>query len=272
MPATAGLPAASRSRSSRQQRDRACALSGRQRFGSASDQRVIFHYATQPARRFHCDFGCGKTTGMITPEEQSFLTKALDPLRGLLHDVLPAAVEIADAHYGDFDMDASNYRASRAHLARAHAKRLLLGANWDQLAGWTVAESGPNARLWLTRGTLNLRLLRPMPDAQAPPPGPNGARVAYYSNAHASLFGVAGSDLIALWDVPRNGDALIRIVRPRGAWRAGSMEKVDFDFYLPRPPSSIADLEFIPEDELNLPLPFEADEQDGEEGVDDSDR
>jgi hypothetical protein len=229
-------------------------------------------YARGACRTVRCDFGCGKTTAMVTPDEQAFLIKALDPLREPLHDVLPLAAEFADAHFGEFDMDGRDYLAGRAHLARCHARRLLLARASTGLNGWTVAPPGPNARLWLTQDALKLRVLRPLPGLDVPPPGPNPARIAYYSNQHTTLFGVAGSDLISLWDVTTTGDVMIRIIRPRGKWKYGATAKVDFDFFLPRPPVSIADLEFRPNDDMDLPLPFESEDEEGEEGTHDSDR
>jgi hypothetical protein len=174
-----------------------------------------------------------------------YLVKALDPLREPLHDALPAAADIADGHFTEHDMDGREYQAGRAHLARCHARRLICA--WQgQLGGWQVTPPGPNARLWLAREGLKMRLLRPLvPGMATPPPGPNLARIAYYSNVDASLFGVRASDLIALWQVVDDA-SVIRIVRPVGRWRYGSHEKVDVDFYLPQAPTSLADLEFRP--------------------------
>jgi len=99
-----------------------------------------------------------------------------------------------------------------------------------------------------------------------PPPGPNLARIAYYSNHNANLFGVRASDLTALWQVD-NEATTIRIVRPIGKWRYGAHENVDVDFYLPRPPTSLADLEFRPTDDLGLTLPFEDEDEEGKNGT-----
>src|SRR5262249_25007414 len=129
----------------------------------------------------------------------------------------------------------------------------------------------PNGRLWLAYEGLKLRLLRPLPGMTVPPPGPNIARIAYYGNANANLFGVRGSNLIGMWQIDAAGSATIRIVRPIGKWRYGSPEDVDVDFYLPQPPTSLADLEFRPTDERGLTLPFEDEDEEGTDGTGESD-
>jgi hypothetical protein len=203
---------------------------------------------------------------VTTPDDDwAYLVEALDPLREPLHEALPEAAEIADGHFSEHDMDGREFQAGRAHLARCHARRLI-SAGKKQLGGWRVTRPGPNARLWLAREGLKLRLLRPLPGMTTPPPGPNLARIAYYSNHDTNLFGVRASDLIALWQVD-NEATTIRIVRPIGKWRYGAHEKVDVDFYLPQPPTSLADLEFRPTDDLGLTLPFEDEDEEGKDGT-----
>jgi hypothetical protein len=204
---------------------------------------------------------------MATLEDWQFLIDALDPLRGPLHEQLPSAADVAEDHFAEFDMYDKEYQAGRAHLARCHARRLLKVQSASNLGGWKVARPGPNAALWLTRDALRLRLLRPLPGMEVPPPGPNHTRIAYYSNQHVSILGVSGSDLIGLWDIDGAGEATIRIVRPIGRWRYGANSKVDIDFQLPRLPQSLRELEFRPTDDLGLPLPFENEDEEGEEGT-----
>jgi hypothetical protein len=80
---------------------------------------------------------------------------------------------------------------------------------------------------------------------------------------------VSGSDLIGLWDIDDTGEATIRIIRPIGHWRYGANEKVDIDFQLPKLPRSLSELEFRPSDDLGLTLPFESEDEEGEEGTGD---
>lgn len=209
---------------------------------------------------------------MPTPEDWQFLIDVFDPLRGPLHEDLPVAAEVAEGHFAEHDMTGKEYQAGRAHLARCHARRLLKAQSADDLGRWKLARPGPNAALWLTRDALRLRLLRPLPGMEIPPPGPNATRIAYYSNQHVSLLGVAGSDLIGLWSVDDSGDATIRVIRPTGRWRYGAHARVDIDFLLPQPPRSLSDLEFRPTDDMDLPLPFENEDEEGEEGTGGSDR
>ncbi len=200
---------------------------------------------------------------MDTPAK-AFLIEALEPLCGPLHEILPSAADVAENHFAEFDMTDAEYRTGRSHLARCHARRLLTQRSREELGGWRVTTPGQNTRLWLVRDALKLRLLRPLPGRNVPPPGPNHARIAYYSNHHTNLLGVAGSELIALWDIePKTGEANIRVVRTYVAWAFGGKTKVDIDFTLPHPPARLSDLEFRPTDDLDLTLP---EEDEGEEG------
>lgn len=204
---------------------------------------------------------------MVTPQDKAELASALDPLREPFAEALPKAAEIADTHFGEYDMRGDEYLAGRAHLARCHARRLLIATTKDRLGGWTVVDPGPNSRLWLRwNGSLRLKLLRPMLGWQTPPPGSNKARKASYSNLHVNLLGVLGSDLIGLWDVDTQGELHVRIIRPIGVWRYGTSEKVDMDFWLPRPDTSVGELEFLPTDDIELPFPIEDKEDAGAEG------
>jgi hypothetical protein len=105
----------------------------------------------------------------------------------------------------------------------------------------------------------------------APPPGPNRARVYYYSNPALSLYGAAGSLLIGVWAVDAETEEVrIRIVRPITAWRFGQYEQVDIDFFLPRLGADLNTLEFVPSDE-GLPLPLFEDIEGVEEDADSTD-
>lgn len=207
---------------------------------------------------------------MTTDEDWAFLVDALDPLREPLHEALVEADEVARGHFAEYDMEPCDYRAGSAHLARCHARRLLVDKASDGWGGWTLAKPGANARLWLANQGLRIRVLRPLGEAVTPPPGSNRTRIAYYSNAHRSLLGIGGSNLLALWTVGDSGESSIRIVRPIGKWRYGSNEKVDVDFYLPQAPTSLGDLEFRPTDDLGLRLPFEDEDEKGQRGSDES--
>lgn len=210
---------------------------------------------------------------MATPADKQYLIDAFDPLRAALHDDLPSAADAAESHFIDYGMANEDYRGGQAHLARCHARRLLSRRTSADLGGWTLAQPGPNASLWLTRDALSLRFMRPLPGSEVPPPGPNGARIAYYSNRHATLFGVGGSDLIALWDVDQSGEGAVRVVRTVGRWKYGAKAKLDIDFYIPALPDSLNDTEFHPtdEDDDQLGLWFPRVDDEGEEGTGESD-
>lgn len=202
---------------------------------------------------------------MVTDDDRAYLIRTFDVLREVLHKILPDAAEVADTHFDEYSMDAHEYRAGRAHLARAHARRILLEEMSRTDCGlWRVANPGNNGRLWLSHQGLRLRLLRPLPNAAAPPPGRNPSRVAFYTNTHATLFGVSGSNLIGLWDIDDAGDAQIRVIRPMGRWRYGNHEKVDIDFPLLKA-TSLSELEFQPRDDLGIELPYETEEERGQE-------
>ena len=217
-----------------------------------------------------CDERRDEITAMVTPGDRQFLIDVLAPLGEPLHHVLPRAVDFADGHFTEHDMTSREFRAGRAHLARCHARRLLAALDPTSLGGWrVVTKAGTNTRLWLEHGTLSMRLLRPLPGGNVPHPGYNPSRIAYYGNDRTNLFGVAGSDLIAIWDVIYNThEALIRIIRPTGAWKYGQKARVDLDTMLPVPPTSLTELEFRPSDDLGLKLPMDEEGENGEGEID----
>jgi hypothetical protein len=71
---------------------------------------------------------------------------------------------------------------------------------------------------------------------------------------------------LGVWTIDEEtGEFHVRVVRPTKPWRAFECEEVDIDFILPDSSADLESLEFIPSDET-IPLPFEFDEDEGEEG------
>jgi len=160
-------------------------------------------------------------------------------------------------------MTGAVYQPVVLHLARAHSRRLLLAAGAEgDLGNWKVAKPKPNLQVLLCNEVLELRLLRPIGNNDVPPPGPNPARQAYYTNVHDNLLGIQGSRLLGLWSIdPESLKVSIRVVRPVGTWRWRAPVKLDIDFVLPRGVDTFDNLEFIPTEDLEQGfLPFEADE------------
>lgn len=194
----------------------------------------------------------------VGPEE---LIEYLEPLCAGLHQALDDGADRAGAHFLDHGMTDHPYAAVQSHLNRAHAHQLLTaGQARGELGDWRVV-AGNNLQTCLTlHDTLTVRLLRPVHQA-TPPPGSNRAWIAYWSNAHDSIFGVAGSRLIGLWSIGENGESAVRVVRPVGPWKWRERERVDIDFWLPRRANELYDLEFVPSaEDIDVELPgFEQD-------------
>jgi len=205
---------------------------------------------------------------MADPTDKDVLIEVMSPLVTGLYSSLDRALELAQQHFIDFDMTGPEYQPAAHHLARAHSRRLLLAAGAEgDLGNWEVTKPKPNLQVLLRNEVLGLRLLRPI-GKDVPPPGPNPARQAYYTNIHDNLLGIRGSRLLGLWSIdPASGEVSIRVVRPIGTWKWRASAKLDIDFVLPRGVDTLENLEFIPTEDLEQGfLPFEADEdeQDGE--------
>lgn len=205
------------------------------------------------------------------PTDKDVLVDVMRPLVPGLYDSLDQAFELAQQHFVEFDMTDPAYQPALHHLARAHSRRLLIEAGAaGRLGDWQVADPGPNVQVLLRNESLELRLLRPLGD-EVPPPGPNRARQAYYTNLHDNLLGIRGSRLLGLVVVdPTSGEVLVRVVRPVGTWKFRSRAKIDIDFVLPRSVHTLESLEFIPTEDLEqgfLPFEVEGDEQEGEGDV-----
>lgn len=208
-------------------------------------------------------------TIMVGPTDKETLIEVMSPLVAGLYTSLDRALTLARQHFIDFDMTGPEYLPAVHHLARAHSRRLLLTAGADgELGNWDVAKPKPNLQVLLRNEALEFRLLRPV-GTDVPPPGPNWARQAYYTNIHDNLLGIRGSRLLGLWLVdPDSGEVVIRVVRPIGTWRWGANAKLDIDFFLPRAVDTLENLEFVPTQSLErVFLPFEADEEQGGDGV-----
>ncbi len=165
-------------------------------------------------------------------------------------------------------MTGREYQPTVHHLARAHSRRLLLAAGAaGDLGNWEVAKPKPNLQVLLHNDVLEFRLLLPA-GKDVPPPGPNPARQAYYTNIHDNLLGIRGSRLLGLWSIdPASEEVSIRVVRPIGTWKWRANAKLDIDFVLPRGVDTLENLEFVPTEDLEqgfLPFEVDEDEQDGE--------
>jgi hypothetical protein len=195
-----------------------------------------------------------------SPDDKDALVELLSPLVDGLYSSLDRARDLARAHFEQHDMIGDEYGSGVHHLARAHTRRLLDAAHASgAIAPWQLNAPGPNLQIVLRHEQLTLRVLRPA-GFDVPPPGPNTARRAYYSNLHDNLLGLQGSKLLALWSIDSQEDEIVvRVVRPRGVWRFGASAKLDIDLALPRRAGELARLEFVPVDDLEVKLPFEED-------------
>lgn len=199
---------------------------------------------------------------MATPEDVAALRDAVAPLCAPLHEIIESADELAQAHFSDHDMDGSEYTRWRSDLTRAHVFRL---SGAVDLGDWKRApQSGPG-NISLNRGMMQLRLLCFAPGGRVSSPGSNPARLRYYLNPPATLFGVDDSRLVASYSVdPETGECFIQITRPTGHWGHGRSSVADIEFELPRTIVDLERLEFMPDDnEIELPFDF----GDGDEGL-----
>lgn len=205
---------------------------------------------------------------MPGPTDKDILIEVMSPLITGLYSSLDRAMELAQQHFVDFDMTGPEYQPATHHLARAHSRRLLFAASArGELGNWGVAKPKPNLQVLLHNNVITLRLLRPV-GKDVPPPGPNPARQAYYTNIHDNLLGIRGSRLLGLWSIdPESQEISIRVVRPVGTWNWRANAKLDIDFVLPRGVDTLENLEFIPTEDLEqgfLPFVADEDEWDGE--------
>lgn len=199
---------------------------------------------------------------MATPEDVAALRDAVAPLCAPLHEIVESADELAESYFAEQDMDGTEYNRWRTDLARAHIFKQLGAAD---LGGWKRAPQPGPGNISLNRDLMQLRLLRFAPGGFIPSPGSNLARLRYYRNPPATLFGVAASRLVASYSVdPETGEASIQITRPTGHWGHGQTAIADMEFELPRTIVDLERLEFVPDDE-EIELPF--DFGDGDEGL-----
>lgn len=200
---------------------------------------------------------------MLTPDDASFLTAAVEGLAEPLYSGLDSAYDTAHRHFDENGMVGHGYTKGRTDLTRDHLRRSLEDAD---LSGWRLTNSR-SGRILLSNGLLTMRILHAAPFDMIPAPGRNKARISYYSNPLVDLFGVNSSNLLAVWLSPpeEGGEISIRIVRPIGDWKPGRPPKFDLDLELPRATETFQDWEFLPDDR-GLELPFEFDEEEREEG------
>lgn len=202
---------------------------------------------------------------MLTPEDASFITVAVEGLATALYAGLDQGYTNAHGHYDEHGMIGHGYTKGRTDLTRDHTRRYLAEQK-SKLGGWTLTHSA-SGRILLSNELLTMRVLHAAPFDLVPAPGRNKARISYYSNPAIDLFGVQASNLLAVWLSPpeEGGQITVRIVRPIGDWKPGRTPKFDLDFELPRGTEAFEDWEFIPDDK-GIVLPFEFDEDQREEG------
>ncbi|WP_066954349.1 hypothetical protein [Streptomyces lushanensis] len=203
---------------------------------------------------------------MLRPEDARFITEAITPLAAPLHESLEEGRQNANDHYDRHKMAERCFLKGRTDLTRDHALARLLKLD---LAGWTPSRRG-SGRILLSRNAMSIRLLHRSPFGDTvPPPGNNRARINYYRNPTPDLIGVEASQLLAVWDVDRKGEVVIRIVRPTKSFRAGAVSTSDYDMLLPRSAEDLSKLTFESSDEeIDLGFLFKDDEEqeEGEEG------
>ncbi|MGC4856950.1 hypothetical protein ACLQ24_27155 [Micromonospora sp. DT4] len=193
---------------------------------------------------------------MATPDDLAYIKDALGSLCAPLHRAVETAAEVADTHFTEWGMTDSVYQRERTDLTRGHIRRILSDAD---LGDWEVATERRNGQVLLRRSLLRAKLLHIAPEHAVPPPGTNGARVAYYRNPDKDLYGVQASNLLALWHVDlETGEASLRVVRPTDIWKFMQNHKADIDFFLPRADEDLMSLEFTPDDSA-FELPFDID-------------
>lgn len=199
---------------------------------------------------------------MLRLEDAQYITDAIAPLADPLHAGFDHGGLIAQEHYDQYGMKGRAYYRGRTDLARDHARRHL--ASLD-LGEWKLQPTA-SGRILLARDAMTVRVLHGVPFGDAPAPGENKARISYYRNPAADLFGVEGSRLLAVWETNSETGALsIRILRPTDKWKPWQAAKADFDAILPRNSQDLSKLEFVPSDEDFL-LPFVFEDEEVEEG------
>jgi len=199
---------------------------------------------------------------MATPSEVAFLVEAVAPLCEPLHAAFEKASDLAESHFIEYDMTGTTYARERTDLTRAHGRRLLMKS---KIGDWKVTKT-TNGQLSLSGGTLSARIMHVGPAGMLPVAGTNAARVSYYCNPPANLFGVEGSRLLLPWTIdPETGEIVFRVVRPIGVWGYRERAKVDVDFILPPNSADLSSMQFVPDDNA-IELPF----GDGEETEDES--
>lgn len=192
---------------------------------------------------------------MATPADVAFIVDAVGPLCTPLHDSFEKAAERAGAHFTEFDLSNEDNGRERTSLTRVHSRKLLKDAEaLDGLGGWSVTGCR-NGQILLRRDLLRAKVLHTAPGGLVPSPGRNLARISYYRNPPADLFGVGTSRLLAMWSVDVEGQAAIQLVRPTGFWGHGRRHVADIDFALPRQRVDLESMQFEPDDsEIQLPL------------------
>ncbi|MGH3754201.1 MAG: hypothetical protein ACRDRP_16200 [Pseudonocardiaceae bacterium] len=179
-----------------------------------------------------------------------------------LHDVFAWAEQVRRERLPEL-AEGPDYRWHATHTVRALAHYRLNQMN-GELGDWSLSGNhSQNGALWLTDGSYRVRILHALNKGDAPPPGTNSVRRAFYRNpplgTMVPLFGEASDRLLILWQIdPESAAAGFRVVRPIGEWKWGAYQATDLDFPLPQTADELAGLAFEPTDEdLGLELPRE---------------
>jgi hypothetical protein len=214
-----------------------------------------------PACRGGCADACNKITAVDTPGVE-FIKVQLAPLCDDLHDLFEDASARAARIREQNGMTAAVYNSLGADLTRGLAHRAIEATGG--LGQWTLTgDHSRRGQLMIRRGMVRLRFLHDSA-GEVPAAGSNAARQAYYRNTPLepdSMFGVADSNLIAVWRVvdEETGEVGFRVVRTLdpGARRAPhGVASLDLDFSLPRSAPALAGLEFSPADDDELHIDF----------------
>lgn len=206
---------------------------------------------------------------MDTPGVE-YIKAHLAPLCDALYDVFEDASARAVRIREQSGLTAAVYNSLGADLTRGLAHRAIDAAGG--LGAWELAgDHSRRGQLMLRRDMVRLRFLHDSA-GEVPAAGTNAARRAYYRNTPLvpdSMFGVADSNLIAVWRVvdDETGEVGFRVVRTLdpGARRAPhGVTNLDLDFSLPRTAPALAGLEFSPADDDELHIDFGHEEGTGD--------
>lgn len=204
---------------------------------------------------------------------EAHLLQSVSTLCEPLHAALERAVNKVRTFREHSGLTHRDYDWLATHMTRAVARDILQQQPPD---GWTLTGNHRrNGELWLTRDMMRLRILHTWSESHVPPPGPNSARQAFYTNpalpgmeADGQLALLDASRLLGLWRVTDEETSRvgIRLVRTVGKWTFKQRAKADVNVLLPREIDDFTDLVWTPNDtDIEIVIPAE-ETQEGEEG------